>query len=291
MRGPPAPAGQRATSRKGRELRERSVAPAASPARFGVVVTERFSTGPVSGIGSSRASLHRTGAGRRRPRVRRPRHPRAGRFDHVGGRSGARVALTAELVEVRSREPRPGSHPTADRRRRRDPVHALDPSRRRGSRPRPTGARVRDEGARGPAPALGRAVHHPSGGGRHHHRRPRPRHGERRGGVAARRRRGHRREPRADRGGVRPGGGGDRGRGHEAGPAAFRLEGGAAGRDDAQDARRDGPGLAGARHQARGPAPQHADSVGDARVEAAPDRRGDAGHLRAARRTGSGSRR
>ena len=41
--------------------------------------------------------------------------------------------------------------------------------------------------------------------------------------------------------------------------------------------------LARARHQARGPAPQHADPVGDAGVEAAADRRGDAGHLRAAR--------
>ena len=56
----------------------------------------------------------------------------------------------------------------------------------------PTCTRIRDQGARGPAQALRRAVHHPPGRGRHDHRRSRPRRRERRRGAAARRRRGHR---------------------------------------------------------------------------------------------------
>ena len=62
-----------------------------------------------------------------------------------------------------------------------------------------------------------------------------------------------------------------------------RLEGGPAGRHHPQDVPRDGLGLAGLAHQARRPAPQHADHRGDARGEPARDRPGDPGRLRAAR--------
>ena len=62
----------------------------------------------------------------------------------------------------------------------------------------------------------------------------------------------------------------------------LRLQGGAAGRHDAQDARGDGEGPAGPDHQAGRPAAQHAHDRGDARVEAAAHRAGDARHLRAA---------
>ena len=77
-----------------------------------------------------------------------------------------------------------------------------------------------------------------------------------------------------------PAGGPHRGRGHQARPAAVRLQGGPAGRHRAQDAGGHGQRLAGADHQAGRPAPQHADPVGDAGVEAAPHRPGDPGHLR-----------
>ena len=76
---------------------------------------------------------------------------------------------------------------------------------------------------------------------------------------------------------------GDRRRGDQARPPALLLEGGPAGGDGAQDARRDGQGLAGPRHQARRPAAQHADARGHAGVEAAPHRPADPRHLRPAR--------
>ncbi|GIU89535.1 MAG: hypothetical protein KatS3mg010_0634 [Acidimicrobiia bacterium] len=87
------------------------------------------------------------------------------------------------------------------------------------------------------------------------------------------------RHPRGPHARVRRRGRGDRRRRHQARPAAVRLEGGAAGRDDAQDARGDGEGRPGAAHQARRPAAQHADD----RVAAG----GEAGAHRAARRSTS----
>ena len=70
---------------------------------------------------------------------------------------------------------------------------------------------------------------------------------------------------------------------HQARPPPVRLQGGAAGRDAAQDARGDGEGHPGPAHQARRPAPQHAHHRVAARVQAAAHRAGDARHLRAAR--------
>ena len=57
----------------------------------------------------------------------------------------------------------------------------------------------------------------------------------------------------------------------------------AAGRDDAQDARRYGEGPAGPGHQAGRSSAQHAHDRGDAAREAAADRAGDPRHLRTAR--------
>ena len=82
--------------------------------------------------------------------------------------------------------------------------------------------------------------------------------------------------------GVRCRGRCDRRRRHQARAAAVRLEGGAAGRDDAQDAGGDGTRPARAHHQARRPPAQHANHRGDAQREAAAHRPGDARHLRPA---------
>ena len=82
--------------------------------------------------------------------------------------------------------------------------------------------------------------------------------------------------------GVRCRGRGDRRRRHQARTPAVRLQGGPAGRDDAQDAGGDGPRPARAHHQARRPPAQHAHHRGDAQREAAAHRPGDARHLRAA---------
>ena len=118
----------------------------------------------------------------------------------------------------------------------------------------------------------------------HDPRRPRPRRRHHRRRAAARRGRGHRASPsttssassaptsprivdgvtKLDR-------------------LAVRLQGGAAGRDDAQDARRDGQGHPRPAHQARRPPPQHAHDRVAAGGEAAAHRAGDARHLRAAR--------
>ena len=72
-----------------------------------------------------------------------------------------------------------------------------------------------------------------------------------------------------------------RGRGDQARSPPVRLQGGPAGGHRAQDVGGHGQRLAGPDHQAGRPAAQHADPVGDAGVEAAPDRTGDPGHLRA----------
>ena len=69
---------------------------------------------------------------------------------------------------------------------------------------------------------------------------------------------------------------------HQARARPVRLQGGPAGRHDAQDAGGDGQGPAGPDHQARRPAAQHADARRHARLEAAAHRPGDARHLRPA---------
>ena len=86
-----------------------------------------------------------------------------------------------------------------------------------------------------------------------------------------------------DRRALRSRGHRDRRRRHQARADPLRLQGGPAGGDHAQDAGRDGQGPAGAGHQARRPAPQHADHRRAAGVEAGAHRAGDARHLRAAR--------
>ncbi len=143
--------------------------------------------------------------------------------------------------------------------------------------------KVAEAGPPGPGPPDRRALRHPPRGGGHHRRRARPRRPV--GGPAllhdAVEDTGLTLEEVEER--VRSRGRRNRRRGHQARPPPVRLEGGPAGGHGPQDARGDGDGLAGARHQARRPAPQHADRGGDAGVEAAPHSAGDARHLRASR--------
>ena len=103
-----------------------------------------------------------------------------------------------------------------------------------------------------------RELHQPPARRRPHRRRHRPRRDLGRRRAAARRRRGHRDHARRRRGGLRRRGRRDRRRRHQARAHPVRLARGPAGGDDAQDARGDGPRPAGARHQARRPAAQHA---------------------------------
>ena len=137
-------------------------------------------------------------------------------------------------------------------------------------------------GAPEPAPFERRELHQPSARRRPDRGRHRPRRGVGHRGAAARRRRGHRDHGRRRRPRLRARGRGDRRRRHQARTDPLRLPRGAAGRHDAQDARGDGQGPAGARHQARRPAAQHAHDRRDAAREAAAHRPGDARHLRAA---------
>ncbi len=145
------------------------------------------------------------------------------------------------------------------------------------------GVRGRGERARRAVPQVRRAVHQPSGRRRSHRRRARARRDDRVGGVAPRRGRRHRGHARRRAARVRRRGRVDRRRCHEARADPVRLEGGAAGRHDAQDAGGDGEGPARPDHQAVRPAAQHAHHRGVSRAEATAHRAGDARHLRAAR--------
>ena len=112
--------------------------------------------------------------------------------------------------------------------------------------------------------------------------RHRARRNHRRGGVAPRRGGGHRHHGFRRRSRVRRRGGRHRRRCHQARADPVRLQGGPAGRHDAQDARGDGQGPSGAHHQAGRPPAQHADHRRDADRQAAANRQRDARDLRAA---------
>ncbi len=116
---------------------------------------------------------------------------------------------------------------------------------------------------------------------RHDRGRTGPRRTDGRGRPAPRRRGGHGSHPRRHPLDLRRGRGHGRRRGDQARPLPVQLEGGAAGGDHPQDARRHGGGLAGPADQAGRPSPQHAHPGRDARVEAAPHRPGDLRRLRA----------
>ena len=127
-----------------------------------------------------------------------------------------------------------------------------------------------------------RELHQPPAGGGDDRGRHRPRRHLGGGGAAARCRRGHRDHAARRRRQLRRRGRAPCRRRHQVGADPVRLARGPAGGDDAQDAGRDGEGPAGARHQARRPAPQHAHDRRDAARQAAADRPGDARHLRPA---------
>ena len=128
-----------------------------------------------------------------------------------------------------------------------------------------------------------RELHQPPAGRGPHRGRHRPRRDLGRRRAAARRRRGHRDHARRRRARLRRRGRRDRRRRHQARAHPVRLQGGPAGRHDAQDAGGDGPRPAGARSSssptgcttcARSPAMPH--------EQAAAHRPGDARHLRPA---------
>ena len=138
------------------------------------------------------------------------------------------------------------------------------------------GLRGRGHGARRADPQVGRALHPPPARGGPDRRRARARRRSRwpppccttRSRTPGSRSTTSQREFGAEVAG-------DRRRRHQARPDPVRLEGGAAGRHDAQDARGDGQGPAGPDHQAGRPAAQHAHDRGDARraSRSAPRRR------------------
>ena len=74
--------------------------------------------------------------------------------------------------------------------------HAEEATDRLGPARGRAGLRVRLRAPRGPAAAIGRGLHHPSGGGGEDLRRPAPRHGDALRRAAPRHRRGHVGEPR-----------------------------------------------------------------------------------------------
>ena len=160
----------------------------------------------------------------------------------------------------------------------------------RGVRPPPARGRRRQHhrgrpgrrpGPRGAVPPLGRALHHPSRRRRHHRGRAGPRRPDGRRRPAPRRRGGHGADPRRHPLDLRRRRRHRGRRGDQARPPAVQLEGGAAGGDHPQDARRHGGGLAGPADKAGRPAAQHAHPGRDARVEAAPHRPGDLRRVRA----------
>ena len=143
---------------------------------------------------------------------------------------------------------------------------------------------VRHEGARRAEARLRRPLLLPSARSRRDPDRSQARRRHHRRGAAARHDRGHRRDPRRDRPDVRPG---HRraGRGpDQAQEARPRHQGGEAGGEPAQAPAGDRRRRAGAAGQARRPAAQHAHAVAHAAGGAPPQRRGDARHLRSARR-------
>ena len=133
-----------------------------------------------------------------------------------------------------------------------------------------------------PAALQRRELHQPPARRGPHRRRHRPRRDLRRRRPAPRRRRGHRDHPGRRRDRLRRRGRRHRRRCHQARADPVRLPRGAAGGDDAQDARRHGARPAGARHQARRSAAQHAHHRRHAAGQAAAHRPGDARHLRPA---------
>ena len=195
----------------------------------------------------------------------------------------ARVTPTARTTPRRRADLEPSRHEQALR-------DLLAPAAGR-VRPPPPRRRHRDDrrggpdrrpGARGPVPALGRALHHAPGGRGDDRGRAGPRRADRGRRPAARRGGGHRADARGDRGDVRRGGGPRRRRRDQARPAPVQLQGGPAGGDHPQDARRHGRRLARPADQAGRPAAQHAHARRHARVEAAAHGPGDLRRLRAA---------
>ncbi len=140
--------------------------------------------------------------------------------------------------------------------------------------------RGRGQRSRRAVPQVRRAVHQPPRRGRPHRCRAGARRDDGVRGPPPRRSGRHCGHPRGRAARVRRRGRVDRRRRHEARADPVRLEGGAAGRHDAQDARRDGEGPTGPDHQAVRPVAQHAHDCGVPRAQATPHRAGDARHLR-----------
>ena len=181
-------------------------------------------------------------------------------------------AMTVVERPAGPREPRRGAA-----RERRD----LQPGRR--PRADPPGVRVRREPAPRPGASLRRGVHPPSVGCCPDLRRAPPRRADDRRRAAARRRRGHRDGARRGARRVRPRDRAARRGRHEADPDPVLEPRAGRGGELPEDDRRDGPGRPGHPHQARRPAPQHADDRVPRQAEAGAEGEGDARGLRAAR--------